>query len=237
MRLGQAASALATVVVALAAARPASPEPNLPPRALTHPQTAPAPPALAPPVEPASRTGRRVVPWASALEPLHVEWGNGPELACDVKLYADDGSVDPEAVAAFVRAVGGGPLAPRTVQLVVKAAYHFGAHRIEVVSAYRPATRRAQQSGPHATGSAVDFRLPGVASRQLASFLRKEPRAGVGVYTNPGTQYVHVDVRTQSFHWLDASPPGKTWRERSLGDPTREDRDAAYTPDADLPPH
>ena len=30
---------------------------------------------------------------------------------------------------------------------------------------------------------------------------------GVGVYTNPLTQYVHLDVRERSYHWIDASPP------------------------------
>src|SRR5689334_10720345 len=124
MRLGQAASALAAAIALVSVARPATPEPNLPPRSLTHRDGEPGKGK-----DGVVTLGRRDAPWATSLEPLHVEWGNGPELACDVKLYADDGSLDPEAVAAFVRAVGGGPLAPRTVQLVVKAAYHFGVHR------------------------------------------------------------------------------------------------------------
>ena len=50
-----------------------------------------------------------------------------------------------------------------------------------------------------------------------------------------GAPLVHVDDREQSYHWLDASPPGRTWKEAQLGDPKREARDAAWTPSADLP--
>src|SRR5262249_10917468 len=117
----------------------------------------------------------------------------------------------------------------RTLQLAFKAAYHFKASRMEVVSAWRPGR------GPHGAGDAVDFRLPGTSAGALAAYLRKTPRAGVGVYTNPGTQYVHVDARDQSFHWLDPSPPGKTWREKALYDAKRDERDEAWDPSADLP--
>ena len=58
---------------------------------------------------------------------------------------------------------------------------------------------------------------------------------GVGIYTHPRTRYVHLDVREQSYHWLDASPPGITWKERALWDPKLVERDAAWTPEADLP--
>jgi len=47
--------------------------------------------------------------------------------------------------------------------------------------------------------------------------------------------YVHLDVRDASYHWLDASPPGIKWREKQLRDPTQEKRDAAWSPEQDLP--
>src|SRR6187402_815271 len=103
----------------------------------------------------------------------------------------------------------------RTLQLAVRAALHFHVTEVQVVSAYRKPGRRRE--GPHASGKAIDFRLPGVKARTLASYLRTLPRVGVGVYTHPKTSFVHLDDRERSFHWLDASPPGRTWRELSLG--------------------
>jgi uncharacterized protein YcbK (DUF882 family) len=121
----------------------------------------------------------------------------------------------------------------RTLQLLFKAAYHFASSEVEVVSAYRKPGRRRE--GPHGNGTAIDFRLPGVKAQQLASYLRDTPRTGVGVYTHPKTQYVHLDTRPQSFHWLDASPPRRHWRERSIGARDLPARDARYTPAVDLP--
>jgi uncharacterized protein YcbK (DUF882 family) len=121
----------------------------------------------------------------------------------------------------------------RTLQLLFKAAYHFGSAAVEVVSAYRRPGRHGE--GPHGTGSAIDFRLRGVTARELASFLRQIPRTGVGIYTHPKTQYVHLDNREHSFHWLDASPPRRHWRERSIGARDLARLDQAYTPSSDLP--
>jgi hypothetical protein len=65
--------------------------------------------------------------------------------------------------------------------------------------------------------------------------LRQLPRTGVGVYTDKRTQYVHIDSREHSFHWLDASPPRRHWRERSIGAPDLEKSDALYNPLQDWP--
>lgn len=121
----------------------------------------------------------------------------------------------------------------RTLQLLFKVAYHFGGAAVEVVSAYRRPGRHGE--GPHGTGSAIDFRLRGVGARELASFLRQIPRTGVGIYTHPKTQYVHLDNREHSFHWIDASPPRRHWRERSIGTRDLARVDQSYTPNVDLP--
>ena len=121
----------------------------------------------------------------------------------------------------------------RTLQLLFRAAYHFSAHKVEVVSAYRKPRRRSQ--GYHGRGQAIDFRLDGVAPAKLAAYLRTLPRVGVGIYTHPKTQFVHLDSRQRSFHWIDASPPGRSWRERSLGGRTLAARDAIYTRSLDWP--
>jgi uncharacterized protein YcbK (DUF882 family) len=126
-----------------------------------------------------------------------------------------------------------GRLDRRTLQLLYKAAYHFDSLEIEVVSAYRKPGRRRE--GPHGTGSAIDFRLRDVKAQLLASYLRDIPRTGVGIYTHPKTQFVHVDSREHSFHWLDASPPRRHWREKSIGSANLPRLDQRYTPADDLP--
>jgi uncharacterized protein YcbK (DUF882 family) len=121
----------------------------------------------------------------------------------------------------------------RTLQLAVRAALHFHADEVQVISAYRKPGRRRE--GPHATGKAIDFKLPNVPARELAAYLRTLPRVGVGIYTHPRTSYVHLDDREHSFHWLDASPPGKTYREQSIGNASIGKRDAAYARADDWP--
>jgi uncharacterized protein YcbK (DUF882 family) len=162
-----------------------------------------------------------------------------------VRLYDDAGRID-EAEAARLDALLADTRDPkntatitldrRTLQLAVRAALHFHVGEVQVVSAYRKPGRRRE--GPHASGKAIDFKLPGVPARALASYLRTLPRVGVGVYTHPKTSFVHLDDRERSFHWLDASPPGRTWRERSLGGGVGLiKRDAAYARRDDWPEH
>jgi uncharacterized protein YcbK (DUF882 family) len=121
----------------------------------------------------------------------------------------------------------------RTLQLVYRAAYHFRTHSVQVVSAYRKAARRRE--GMHARGKAMDFRIPGVDAATLAAYLRTIPRVGVGVYTHPKTQFVHLDVREHSFHWLDASPPRRHWRELNISSKALPELDAKYSPSSDWP--
>jgi uncharacterized protein YcbK (DUF882 family) len=199
----------------------------------TPPMIAVAAPAPPPRVEPVALP---VAPWAVELAPLKVECANSGESA-SIRLYGNDGSLDEASVDAFSRIAadfnGYAPLNPRLVQLAVKAAQHFHAGRLVVVSAFRQ--KRAGKVDHHTAGEALDFKLPGVDYRKLAGFLRGYPLVGVGVYTHPKTQYVHLDVRDRSYHWLDASPPGVTWREALLPDPGQAARDASYTPESDLP--
>src|SRR3954464_6601812 len=160
-----------------------------------------------------------------------------------VRLYDDLGRVD-EAEALRLDALLADTRDPkncatisldrRTLQLAVRAALHFHVSEVQVVSAYRKPGRRRE--GPHASGRAIDFKLPGVQARLLASYLRTLPRVGVGVYTHPRTLFVHLDDRERSFHWLDASPPGRAWRELSLGGGAGLiKRDAAYARRDDWP--
>jgi hypothetical protein len=179
-------------------------------------------------VEPAPR----VAAWAEHLPPVEIV-GVNARLVANVRLYRDDGEIDEDARDEFERVASGDAephrLAVRVEQLVLRAAYHFKATQVVIVSAWRA------NAGRHGTGEAIDFKLRGVRASLLAAYLRGTPRAGVGVYTHPRTQFVHLDVREASYHWIDASPPGVKWREGQLRDTKATKRDAAWTPEMDLP--
>jgi uncharacterized protein YcbK (DUF882 family) len=179
--------------------------------------------------------------WADALGAVEVlnrnTNGHGK-----IRLYDAHGGIDRSEARAFMRVAGHDQEAPddaseederldlRLVQLVIRASYHFKGAKISIVSATRPGAK-----GKHGTGEALDFALDGVKAADLASYLRGTPCAGVGLYTHPKTQYVHLDVREHSYHWLDGSPPGVTWREQLLPDPKQATRDASYVAAGDLP--
>jgi hypothetical protein len=178
----------------------------------------------------------RVAVWAKHLDSVDVENAGAMSPAVAIRLYGSDGEIDPAALAAFERAAStdgdAHPLAARLVQLVFKAAYHFSGPRgtrVIVVSGWRA------HAGKHGTNEAIDFKLHGVRASRLAAYFRGLPRTGVGVYTHPRTQYVHLDVREPSFHWVDASPPGVKWHEGAIWDRGAEKRDASWTPGMDLP--
>jgi uncharacterized protein YcbK (DUF882 family) len=198
---------------------------------------APLPPAvtLVPVLPEVSATP--VAAWAQALPAIHFI-NSRTGVACTVRLYGPDGSLDEDAASVVDAMLAEKDAAPRPLhrrllRLVVKAAAHFGgAQAVEVVSSFRDGARPGSR---HRNGEAIDFRLSGVPAARLAAYLRGGSRVGVGVYTHPRTQFVHLDVRDQSYHWADASPPGRWWRETRLTDRGALARDAAWDPAQDLP--
>jgi hypothetical protein len=184
------------------------------------------------PMRVAATRQARTADWAEKLAAVEVRNVGKPDRV-RIRLYDNDGEVDESARDAFEQIVTKDSdvhrLVVRVEQLVFKAAYHFKNPTVVVVSGFRAHASR------HGTGEAVDFKLSGVPAGALASYLRGFPRAGVGLYTNPRTQYVHLDVREPSYHWIDGSPPGVKWRERQLRDPQVKKRDASWTPAFDLP--
>jgi len=193
------------------------------------PLTAPPPPT--PPADP--RFAR--------LWPLEFVSVNGGARAT-LRLYDDHGNVDPAARAQLDELLADrrdtdhvetAEMYRRTIQLLFRAAYHFETRRVEIVSGYRKPGKRRE--GLHAQGRAIDFKLDGVPPAKVAAYLRTLPRVGVGIYTHRRTQFVHLDSREISFHWLDASPPGKHWRERSLRTKNIPLLDRAYSSETDLP--
>lgn len=95
------------------------------------------------------------------------------------------------------------PIAPRLLDLVYRAMRHFHAPFVHVISGYR-----ADRPGSrHTQGRAMDFVVPGTSNEQLAAYVREFGFVGVGVYPKSG--FVHLDVRPESFFWLDNSLPNE----------------------------
>jgi hypothetical protein len=178
-----------------------------------------------------------------AATPLPPSWGaslpavtvlnENTGASASLRLYSAHGSIELPALREFIHVVNGdvpSPLDTRLIQLVFRAAYHFDGAPITIVSGTRLGAH-----GKHATGEALDFKLEGVSAAALAKYARAYPRAGIGIYTHPKTQYIHLDVRAHSYHWSDGSPPGITWRETLLDDPTQQKRDDSYLGTMDMP--
>jgi hypothetical protein len=95
---------------------------------------------------------------------------------------------------------------PRLLDLLYKTVRRFNAPYANVISGYR----ETRATSRHAQGRAIDFVLPGVSDRRLARYLRRTGFVGVGIYPNSG--FVHLDVRSRSFFWVDRSWPGQRTR-------------------------
>jgi uncharacterized protein YcbK (DUF882 family) len=91
---------------------------------------------------------------------------------------------------------------PRLGKVLYEVARHYG-HPIEVFSGFRPIEFSSRKHSRHITGSAVDFRIPGVRNEALVRYLRMTFHpAGVGYY--PNGVHVHLDVdREQDTYWVD----------------------------------
>lgn len=126
-----------------------------------------------------------------------------------------DGGFDEAQRAEVARVLGDrrtnrrAPIDRRLIDVIFEIARHFEVGQVNVVSGFRAEAGRSN----HAIGRAADIVLPGVRDEQVAEFARTLGFLGVGVYPHSG--FVHVDVRSRSFFWVDASPPGRTTRRRS----------------------
>ena len=89
----------------------------------------------------------------------------------------------------------------RLVDVLSRVAGKFSARRIEVVSGYRSPKynlmlrkkgHQVARHSQHMEGHAVDFRIRGVATRQVLHYVRSLHMGGVGFY--PHSQFVHSDT-------------------------------------------
>jgi len=94
----------------------------------------------------------------------------------------------------------------RLFGVLVKAADRFNSRRIDIVSGFRSPKynltlrkkgRQVAAKSQHTLGHAVDFRLRGVPTRALWSFVRSLKLGGVGYYPHSG--FVHADTGPRRF--------------------------------------
>jgi hypothetical protein len=89
----------------------------------------------------------------------------------------------------------------RLVGVLTNVANKFSAKRIEVVSGYRSPKynlmlrkkgHQVARHSQHMEGTAVDFRIRGIATKQVLYYVRSLRMGGVGFY--PHSQFVHSDT-------------------------------------------
>jgi len=89
----------------------------------------------------------------------------------------------------------------RLIDVLKKVAGKFSAKRIEVVSGYRSPKynlmlrkkgHQVSRHSQHMEGNAVDFRIRGVATKQVLHYVKSMHLGGVGFY--PHSQFVHSDT-------------------------------------------
>ena len=90
---------------------------------------------------------------------------------------------------------------PRLIGVLVGAAHKFTAPRIDIVSGFRSPKfnlmlrkkgHEVARDSQHTYGHAIDFRLPGVSTRVLLSFVKSLHLGGAGFY--PESEFVHADT-------------------------------------------
>jgi uncharacterized protein YcbK (DUF882 family) len=95
---------------------------------------------------------------------------------------------------------------PRLFGAVVRAAAHFHARTVELVSGYRAPKyqlmlrkkgHEVARDSQHPRGQAIDFRLPQVPTKVLLRFVKSLRLGGVGYY--PESRFVHCDVGRQRY--------------------------------------
>ena len=128
----------------------------------------------------------------------------------ELQASTDDGDFAPSEIdkASWILRAGDGnqhPIDARLLDIVYALEKHFQASEVRFVSGYRTPTAKKLGSN-HGYGRAIDLVIPGTIDDWVASYVRALGYTGAGVYVISG--FVHVDVRAQSYYWIDKSGPG-----------------------------
>jgi len=91
------------------------------------------------------------------------------------------------------------PIDPRLIELLWDLSRRTG-QRIVLISGYR-APGFAAPASYHIRGMAADIRIPGMTALMVRDLARAAGVRGIGYY--PRSQFVHVDLREEPYHWTD----------------------------------
>ena len=131
----------------------------------------------------------------------------------EVDLYNPDGTMSDDALDKlnhFWRCKRTGtekPINPHLFEVLSAIEDHFDGKQLELVSGFR---NQEHQTSRHFEGNASDVRMPGVSDKELHAFVASidNGHQGLGLYPKAG--FIHVDVRDESFRWIDYSPAGSS---------------------------
>lgn len=152
-----------------------------------------------------------------------------------VRPFRADGSLSPEALVELRRVLRDHradqdhAIEPRLVIVLYRLLDALGAPEANVVSGYRQPHRRGHSL--HGEGQALDLVVPGVETERVAEVARGLGHVGVGVYPTSG--FIHLDVRDQSYFWIDRSGPGQRGRVVQVRRDEARAADTAYRPEQD----
>lgn len=94
-----------------------------------------------------------------------------------------------------------GPIPAPLIERILAAARHFEVREVRIISGFRAPKynlmlekkgREVAKSSEHTQGMAIDFFLPGIATRTLYEWALAHHEGGVGFY--PVSEFVHVDM-------------------------------------------
>jgi LysM repeat protein len=164
-----------------------------------------------------------------SVQPVHfVRVRNGQEIT--VRLVNKAGNVNPASRKALSRLSGPTKkgkglklLHPRLIHMIERVAERYPGQTLEIISGYRP-LKRGHAMNQHAKARALDFRVRGVANRELYDFIKNLPDSGAGFY--PNSVFVHMDARDRAATWTDWSGVGEKAQYRKPKDKADEAADA-----------
>lgn len=143
------------------------------------------------PLEPGDRAHRSI--WAHNLRTHEIRPLDGPA-----------GLVEQAERSGFFRCwftAKQGPIPASLIERILAAARHFEVREVRIISGFRAPKynlmlekkgREVAKSSEHTQGMAIDFFLPGVATRELYEWALAHHEGGVGFY--PVSEFVHVDT-------------------------------------------
>jgi|SRR5215813_2930451 len=128
-----------------------------------------------------------------------------------VNIYKADGSFNQDALKSLNhlfrcrRTDTEKPMEPHLFEILSSIQDHFAGRRLQVISGFR---NQRKITSMHFHATAADIRVDGISERKLRDFAATLDAGGMGIGLYPYAHFVHVDVRPDSYRWIDYSRDG-----------------------------